>query len=362
MLMRPRRQQKRYIKWMIMSNFIILILGFSYLRYYSYDNNEKQEAFRLGQLNNYNERVNEDGRFMDTYLRRIKRFLKKRNVSILSYERTGDVDDDLLVEMEKEVVNLQQVEQQELFNISHGEELRNGCQQSCCWAEKRIRNFYNGENDRVPGIFDRLSSIDFKLLADIHYGNLPIPRGINLTKLTYDILPCLQNNTVIFVDTTDLRQFFRDFHEKITVNYILITGDSDFSCPLNLIRTHSSLFDQIFSGKTHILHWLAMNCNLGANQNWINSNLLTCIPQGISQWSNQRYYMHLVNGNDDSIRNTDLKTDDYWIFTSFNKKKRISSSRNLGFIVSWPFKKHFQMFLPTKSHRSMEILSSYSKK
>jgi hypothetical protein len=62
-----------------------------------------------------------------------------------------------------------------------------------------------------------------------------------------------------------------------------------------------------------------MNCNLGPNLTWKKSNIFTCIPQGISQSSNQRYYMHLASGKDDSIHNIHLKSNDYWIFTSFNK-------------------------------------------
>jgi hypothetical protein len=256
---------------------------------------------------------------VDTYFRRIKQFLKKRNVSILSYERKIKTDDNLLTDIQKEIVDLHQIQRQELFNITHGDVIRNGCQQSCCWSQRRMRKFYNGEKDRFPGVLDRLSQIDIKLLADLHYGSLRIPDGIILPKLTNDILPCLQNNTVIFVDTINLRQFFKDFHEKILVNYILITGDSDFSCPSNVIHTHFNLLDQIFSGKTRILHWFAMNCNVGGNEQWKKSKIFSCIPQGISQWFNQRYYMHLASGKDDSIHNTHLKSDDYWIFTSYNK-------------------------------------------
>jgi hypothetical protein len=280
---------------------------------------QKQIALRLGRLNSYDETMDKDGILMDTYFRRIKHFLKRTNVSILSYEQRISTDVALLTEIKKEIVHLQQIQYQELLFINYGEVIQNGCQQSCCWSQNRMRNFYNGEKDRFPSVLDRLSQIDFKLLADLHYGTLRTPDGIILPKLTHDILPCLQNNTVIFVDTIDLRQFFRDFHDKISVNYILITGDSDLSCPFNIIHTHSHLLDLIFSGKTHILHWFSMNCKLGSNEKWKKSKLFTCIPQGISQWLNQRYYMHLASGKDDSIHNTHLKSNDYWIFTSFNK-------------------------------------------
>ncbi len=315
----PYRQQKRYMKWMLIFNLLVYIGGIYYFGYLSHDDMQKKTALRLGRLTSYEETKNKDGIFMDTYFRRIKQFLKKRNVSILSYEQAENIDVELLAEIKKEIVDLQEVQQQELLNISHGEEIRHGCQPSCCWSEKRMRNFYNGEEDRIPNVLDRLSQIDLKLLADVHYGSLRTPDGIKLPKLTYDILPCLQNNTIIFVDTIDLIYFFQNFHEKITVNYILMTGDSDLSCPLHIIRTHYHLLDQIFSGKTHILHWFSMNCNLGSNEEWKKSKIFTCIPQGISQWFHQRYYMHLASGKDDHVHNRHLKSNDYWIFTSFNK-------------------------------------------
>ena len=249
----------------------------------------------------------------------MKHFLYKRNISILSYEQSHLTPISLLIEINEEILYLQQIEQKQLLNIRHGEVIQNGCQQSCCWSQKKMINFYNGETHRLPTILDRLSQIDFKLLADLHYGNSRIPDGIILPKLTSDILPCLQNNTIIFVDTISLREFFRDIHDKIQVKYILITGDSDFSCPFYLIRTHSHLLDQILSGKTNIVHWFSMNCHLGSNEKWKRSKMFSCIPQGISQWYNQRYYMHLASGKDDSISNKDLKSDDYWILISFNR-------------------------------------------
>ncbi len=184
-------------------------------------------------------------------------------------------------------------------------------------VSQKTEKLFNGEKDRFPTVFDRISQIDVKLLADLHYGNLPIPDQIQLSKLTHDILPCLQNNTVIFVDTTEVDQFFKEIHLKISVNYILITGDSDVSCPINIIDSHFRLLDEIFAGRTQIKHWFAMNCDLGNNEKWKKSKIFSCIPQGISQWYNQRYYMQLASGKDDSVYNKNLKTNDYWVLTSF---------------------------------------------
>jgi hypothetical protein len=257
---------------------------------------------------------------LDTYYRRIQQFLNERNVSVISYERINITNNNLQKDIDVKVADLRDSQHQELLNINNGQELRRGCQQSCCWSERKMKQFYNGEKDRSPTFLDRLSQIDIKLLADVHYGKLPVPDGIQLPKLTHEILPCLQNNTIIFVDTTDLDTFFQEIHEKISVNYILITGDSDVPCPLQISGLHTRLLNGIFAGKTRIIHWFAMNCDLGNNKEWKKSNIFSCIPQGINHWYNLRYYMQLASGKDDSIYNTELKTNDYWVLTSFTIK------------------------------------------
>jgi hypothetical protein len=107
------------------------------------------------------------------------------------------------------------IQDRDLLNIKNGQEIQHGCQQSCCWSERWISNSYNGEKTHFPTYIDRLSQIDFNLLADLHYGSLPIPDGIKLPKLTNDILSCLQNNTVISADATNLESFLKIFIKKI---------------------------------------------------------------------------------------------------------------------------------------------------
>ncbi|CAF0838104.1 unnamed protein product [Adineta steineri] len=294
---------------------MLVIIYWKYiLRYYS---TQGQTGVQLGHLDNYDQLLKSNG-VLDTYFQRIDQVLKETNVSYLSYEQMKTTDKKLLQEMMEKVALLREVQHQELLSIKNGQEIQHGCQQSCCWSQRKMLSFYNGEKTRFPTVLDRLSQIDFKLLADLYYGRYRIPDGIKLSRLTDDILPCLQNNTIIFVHTEELRRFFRLIHNKISVNYILITGDSDVSCPINLIGTHSRLLDEIFAGKTHILHWFALNCDLGTNEQWKKSKIFSCLPQGIDQWWSHRYYMQLAQGRDDSIHNKFLKTDDYWILTSFN--------------------------------------------
>ncbi len=254
---------------------------------------------------------------LDTYHRRILKYLNERKISLFSYEQLNVTNGDLERDINAKVIEMRDRQHQELLEIKNDQELQRGCQQTCCWSRRKMKRFYNGEKDRFPTVLDRLSQIDIKLLADLHYGNLPVPDEIQLSKLTYDILPCLQNSTIIFVDTPDLSHFFQEIHKRISVNYVLITGDSDLSCPIHIINSHLHLLNQIFARKTRIIHWFAMNCDLGNNDQWKQSKVFTCIPQGISQWSNQRYFMQLASGKDDSIHNIDLKTNDYWVLTSF---------------------------------------------
>jgi hypothetical protein len=266
---------------------------------------------------------------LDTYHRRIQQIFNARNTSILCYEHTNFTNRNVEKDIKATVAYLRDSQHQELLNIHNGEELRRGCKQSCCWSQRKMKQFYNGENDRSPTILDRLSQIDMKLLADVHYGKLPVPDGIQLPKLTDEILPCLQNNTIIFVDTTDLDNFFKKIHARISVNYILITGDSDAPCPLQISRLHARLLNGIFAGKTRIIHWFAMNCDLGDNEEWKKSNIFSCIPQGIDQFPSQRYYMQLASRKDDSIYNTELKTNDYWLLTSFTLQHATNIRKSL---------------------------------
>lgn len=145
---------------------------------------------------------------LDTYHRRILRYLNEKSIPLLLYEQVKVIDETLQEDIEMKINHLRDSETEELKRIKNGEELAHQCRQTCCWSRRKIRAFYNGEKDRFPTSLDRLSSIDMKLLADVHYGNLPVPDNIQLPKLTEAILPCLQNQTIIFVDSTTIGYFF----------------------------------------------------------------------------------------------------------------------------------------------------------
>ena len=107
MFLRPHRQQKRYAKWLIGCNLMIFVFGIKYLTF-------DPEVVRLGRLENYDDIKDENGRVLDTYFQRIKQFLNKENVSILSYEQSIVVDLNLIAKMKEEIVHLQKIEQKQI--------------------------------------------------------------------------------------------------------------------------------------------------------------------------------------------------------------------------------------------------------
>ena len=296
------------------------------------DDRQNRRALRLGRVE-YHSQPTGTGERLDTYFRRIEQFLTARNVSLLAYESTPDIDTSLLPDFDKEIAHLRKLEQEELKRIRFLEATARGCLPTCCWTKRHMTNFYNGESNRVPTVLDRLSVIDLKLLADAHFGQLRVPSDMQLPKLTEEMLPCLQNGTTIFVDTRSVKYFLAEMHPKILVNYILMSGDSDMAYPLQLERWVHPLLDEIFAGRTRIVQWFVMNCHPGSNQLWRTSTIFSCLPQGISQWVNARYYQHLASGKDDSFANRFLKTNDYWLLASFDIEHSTNYRRPLWSLV-----------------------------
>ncbi|CAF0922304.1 unnamed protein product [Didymodactylos carnosus] len=154
----------------------------------------------------------------------------------------------------KQIDRLRLDEQRELWLFNHdGKQLESGCVEHCCWTVSTAK-YFTHNNSKT---FNRLSPIDMKLIADLHYGTLPVPSEFSLPKLIDDFLPCLQSGTILFVDSTNLRLFFENYHPRI---------------------------------KQHF----------------------TCIPNGISQWEKQRYYMELASTTRYS------KINEYLLLASFN--------------------------------------------
>ncbi|CAF1081654.1 unnamed protein product, partial [Didymodactylos carnosus] len=205
---------------------------------------------------------------------------------------------------------LRLTEQYELWHFNHGSLISRGCLERCCWTTSNL-TWFTPDKHRI---LRRLSPIDVKLIADLHYGTLQVPDGFKLPKLTKELIPCIQPGTVFFVDSPDIEVFLKDYHQNIKVDYILITGDSDISVPTNLeskTGITTSLIENILDGKTHILHWFAMNCDLGSKRHKKTQHF-TCIPNGISQWENQRYNMEIAA----TLKYS--KSNDYLLLASFS--------------------------------------------
>jgi hypothetical protein len=129
-----------------------------------------------------------------------------------------------------------------------------------------------------------LSNMDYKLIADLHYGKMPQPDNLKsgIVKLDEKTIHCLQDGVVIFVDMWSKGDFFKDMLPKINVKFVLITGDSDEANP------PYQHWDQI-KNDSRLIHWFALNYQgLRGNET---STRISPIPLGNSQWNNQKENM-----------------------------------------------------------------------
>lgn len=158
------------------------------------------------------------------------------------------------------------------------------CLGTCCISSKVVNDYFTGEPERKPEFRDMLSNMDYKLIADLHYGNMPQPDNLKsgIVKLNDKTLPCLQDGVVIFVDMWSKDDFFKDMLPKIKVKFVLITGDSDEPNP------PYNHWDRI-KNDSRLIHWFALNYQgLRINET---STLISPIPLGNSQWNNQKENM-----------------------------------------------------------------------
>jgi hypothetical protein len=164
------------------------------------------------------------------------------------------------------------------------------CQENCSACVRilpQMQNPYFPNNAKTTAtVEDRISPIDMKLIADFHFGVLPQPPEYRsqLRNLSNINLPCLLNGTVIFVDTVNVDEFLSTIVPHLTVQFVLVTGDSDASMPQHVMQ-HKELeaFLSNNNNDTKILHWYAMNCDGNPNPRHF-----TCLPNGINQFMDQR--------------------------------------------------------------------------
>ncbi|KAL4425791.1 hypothetical protein ABPG75_009807 [Micractinium tetrahymenae] len=155
------------------------------------------------------------------------------------------------------------------------------CRGQCCWRVDELPWAYGGEKGRYPGVDDRISPADSKMLADVVVHNqLPWPPWQPaLPVLTSELVPCLQPGTVIFVEGDALELFFTQFFPNIEVPHVIVSGDSDNSTPAEWRR---------FLNNTKIIAWYAYNCDV-PNAHTVEK--FFCWPLGLSQWVDMREHM-----------------------------------------------------------------------
>lgn len=155
------------------------------------------------------------------------------------------------------------------------------CTRTCCVSDNVANIFFKGQFGRSPALIDMLSPIDNKAIADVHFGTLPQPdeQKAQIIKLIRNIIPCLQDGAVIFVDHGNVDQFIKDMLPHIKVRFVLMSGDADDPNP------EPSSWNNL-SQDPRLIHWFLMNYQGLPNHQ--NSSLATALPLGNSQWNQQK--------------------------------------------------------------------------
>lgn len=133
----------------------------------------------------------------------------------------------------------------------------------------------------------RISPVDMKLICDYHYGSLKQPPEYmeTLRKMKIRTAPgdITREKPVIFVDSDAVHTFLKDIAPHIEKPFVLVSGDSDTSIPETMET--ATMADKLIR-RGQLLHWYAMNCQIS-----IIPGHFTCLPNGISQWGQQREAM-----------------------------------------------------------------------
>lgn len=153
------------------------------------------------------------------------------------------------------------------------------CLSTCCLSRNRTNDYFKGQPGHSPVERDVMSPMNFKLLADLHYGDDKQPEGVRtlLQKLSLSTVPCLQPGVVIFVDTVASAPFLEIFFPLIKVPFVLISGDSDQANPYDK-KTWETL-----TSSPLVLHWFVGNYR-GPPEGTSLFSKLSLLPIGNNQW------------------------------------------------------------------------------
>lgn len=71
----------------------------------------------------------------------------------------------------------------------------------------------------------------------------------------------LKHGDLVYICGSALPDFIRNFFPNIKISFVLVTGDCDLTCPIDLFRNASDFIKFIESEK--IIHWYSQNCIIG---------------------------------------------------------------------------------------------------
>ncbi|KAJ3258329.1 hypothetical protein HDU77_002342 [Chytriomyces hyalinus] len=192
-----------------------------------------------------------------------------------------------------------------------------------------LRNSSNDKSDCFRQE-DRISTIHFKLLADHLLGFYNVP---DTHKSTLDNIrisserriedQVVRNGSVIFVEPGSLSEFIK-LAPRITVKFILITGDGDDCMPRCILSDDETI---ALAGNRLLIKWFATNC-VGKHL----SRKIECIPIGLNQHTTaiadmQSLYesgIGLVNGIEPKKWGVDSLKEKY-LLASFNVNSKAST-------------------------------------
>jgi hypothetical protein len=139
---------------------------------------------------------------------------------------------------------------------------------------------------------DRISSITFKRISDWHFGGELVPNedATSLRTLRANITHEVKNQSVIFVGSNSIRDFYSQLRPRLNVSFVLVTGDTDSSVPNGVMPKDLS---QKILQDPQVLHWYAMNTDMPLEQQRRESKF-TPLVLGINQWGDHRKDMQRV--------------------------------------------------------------------
>ena len=101
--------------------------------------------------------------------------------------------------------------------------------------------------------------------------HMPNPTSSITRLINYDFSKCTNGSTV-YICTSALRDFIQNYLPRITKKIILITGDCDETCWIDIFETFESFLN--FINDNRIVHWFSQNCTASHPK-------LTSIPIGM---------------------------------------------------------------------------------